>query len=457
MQAKRAQVVLLVLASCSAAPRGVEHAQKLLDEGDFVAAERAADQELARLPDNRTLWHIKIRAPMERGDSVRGVDGYMKWHRLRHSYDDAAMRHMAIAVLRRGLVDPAAEVRKAAVKAAARLRLPSLTERVAALIDDRDEGVAATATVAMLGRSGHARRRAESLLASADAGIRAVVVAGVGRKLGEREWLRAALDDESAAVRRAAVSGLGSLAADGDRLRLLARNDPDGTVRAAAMSALRSFSGAASWEVARQGLGDPYIGARLAALSVVASSSNGRALVAQMARSTDYYLALRAAVALRKAGGEAPAETVAGALAHRTWPVRVAALNALGEIVPASEAVALAEPLLGDPRLEVALAAARVSARLGRSAAAAQLYYRVLSGPREELRLIAATELVRMDDDRGARGLALLGKSRSPATRRAAALAHRFTDNVSLPLVEVLADADAGVRIAAAETMLSLL
>ena len=160
---------------------------------------------------------------------------------------------------------------------------------------------------------------------------------------------------------------------------------------------------------------------------------------------------------MRKAGGEAPVETVARALAHRSWSVRVAALNAVAEILAAGEALALAEPLLGDPRVEVAMAAARVSARLGRSAAAAHLYARVLSDPREELRLIAATELVRMDDERGAKGLERLSKSRSASARRGAALAHRFRGNVTLPLVAILADDDATVRIAAAETMLGLL
>ena len=79
------------------------------------------------------------------------------------------------------------------------------------------------------------------------------------------------------------------------------------------------------------------------------------------------------------------------------------------------------------------------------------------SNPRDELRLIAATQLLRMDDDLGRKGLASLTRSPSVATRRGAVMAFRQADNVTLPLVATLADEAAEVRVAAAETMLALL
>ncbi len=449
-------VLVLACGGCGSPPRGVAHAQKLLAQGDYQAAERAADRGLEEDPDNRALWHVKIRAPMERGDSERGVDGYLKWHHLSHRYDDEALRQMATAVLHHGLSSARPEIRRAAVDAVARLGLERLYGTVAGLLDDRDPKVAAAAAVALLVRDPRALPVARRLAESPDPGARAAVVTGFARNLRRAGLVRPALEDRSPRVRRAAVTGLGRLGADRARLRVVARTDPDGTVRAAALSALRGHRSRADLELARAALADSYVGARLAAVALLAANRDSETL-GRAAASADSYVALRAAVALGKAGGEPPTTALELALASRAWPVRVAGLNALVELVPAESALAMATPLIDDPRVEVGLAAARVLVRLGRTVSAASLCYRVLEGPREDMRLVAATQLREMDDPKGVIGLVALGRSKDPAIRTAVAHAYRQSENVTLPLVGMLADRDPQVRLAAAESMLGLL
>ena len=112
---------LALIIGCGAAPKGIRHAQSLMEKGDYAGAERAADTELARYPKHPVLWRIKIQAPLERGDSAQAVERYKQWHHIRKHYDETAMRAMAITTLDRALRETSAAVRRSAVRAVARM------------------------------------------------------------------------------------------------------------------------------------------------------------------------------------------------------------------------------------------------------------------------------------------------------------------------------------------------
>jgi len=452
--------MLLATSCASTTPKRVRHAQELLAAGEYEAAERAADEELQAAPEDPALWHIKIRAPMERGDGARSVEHYMRWHHIRRHYDNAAMRAMAVAALSQGLRSPSASVRAQAVGAASRLRIRSLRDEIAALVRDRDERVAAAAAIALLSDSGEARERAVALLGSDDPSVRARIVTGIAREVEARADLLRALADPSPIVRRAAVAALGKRQRGLESMKLveIARKDPDGTVRAEALAALAQKKCKCALEAVDPALADPYLGARLAALPILARHGGvGRARLASLAGSDDLYVSLRAAVLLRKLGGDPPTDNIERALGNGKWGVRAAALNALSEIVPTERALELVGPALLDERIEVRLLAARVLVRLGRPGRAIQTFESALESPSEALRLTAASQLLRVDDDLGTKALGELAKSPSETTRAAAAAAFRGADNVNLTLVGILGDESAEVRIAAAETLLGLL
>jgi HEAT repeat protein len=455
-------IACLLIAACGSAAPGVRQVQRLYETGDYAGAERAADRELARTPRDATLWRLKIDAAIRSGDSERGVDLYMQWHRLRRHYDQPLLRSMAVSTLWQALGAANAELRRQALQAIERLDIEALYRDVATLLSDQDELVAATAAIVLAAEQESARARGMALWRSADPRVRAMVIAGLGRVLGTRVHgdVLAALDDASPHVRHAAAVVLGRAPSSGDTARLLqmAREDADGRVRAAALAALARSRSENAFEAARAALVDPYLGARLAALALLARwPEKSRELVLEQARSSDLYVALRAAVAVRKAGGEVPMQTLQWALKHPTWTIRVAALNALSDATSDKVRLALISDSLQDERVEVRLAAARVLLRSGKQGRAADIFAAALDAPRDELRIQAAIDLVRMHDDRGRAALVRLARSPSATTRRQVAGAHRYMDNPTLPLVTALGDSAAEVRIEAAATMLWLL
>lgn len=451
----------LIGISCGAtAPKRVRHAQDLLEAGEYEAAERAAEAELENAPEDPALWHIKIRAPMERGDGARAVEHYLRWHHLRRHYDNDAIRELAVAAIRQALGDASPGARSRAVGAAARFRIRSLRDELRALVRDRDERVAAAASIALLAEDSEARERASALLGSDDPGVRARIVTGIAREVEARADLLRAIDDPSPLVRRAAVAALGKRKRGIESMKLIAiaRSDPDGTVRAEAVSALGTKKCKCALEAVAPALADAYLGSRLAALAILARHGGvGRARLASLAKSDDLYVSLRAAVLLRKLGSDPPTDNLERALGDRKWGVRAAALNALGEIVPTERALELVGPALLDERIEVRLIAARVLVRMGRPGRAIQTFESALEAPSEDLRLKAASQLLRVDDRLGTKALGELAKSPSAVTRAAAAAAFRGADNVNLTLIGILADESPEVRIAAAESLLALL
>jgi HEAT repeat protein len=454
--------IACLLMACGSAAPGIRQVQQLYERGDYAGAGRAADKELERTPGDATLWRLKIDAAIRSGDSKRGVDLYMEWHRMRRHYDQPLLRSMAVSTLWHALGAAAADIRAQALQAVERLDVEALHGDVAPLLSDPDDVVAATAAVVLAAEQDRARARGMALWRSTDPRVRATVIAGFGRLFGARMHgdIVAALADPSPHVRQTAVVVLGRAPSSSDTARLLqmAREDADGRVRAAALGALARSKSKNAFEAARAALADPYLGARLAALALLSRwPEKSRDVLLEQAGSSDLYVALRAAVAVRKAGGEVPMQTLQWALKHPTWTIRVAALNALSEITSDKVALSLIDDSLDDERVEVRLAAARVLLRSGRHGRAAEIFAAVLDAPRDEPRVQAAIDLVRMHDDRGRAALVRLARSPSASTRRQVAGAHRYMDNPTLPLVAALGDPSAEVRIEAATTMLWLL
>lgn len=451
-------VTALLLVACGSPAGRAADGRTLLSRGDYAGAERAADDGLARSPDDRALWHLKLEAVAGRGEHARAVELYRQWHQLRRHYDEEAIRILARGVLRAAATDPAASVRGRAVGAMRRARGGGFDDALEARLGDPDPVVRAAAAAARYRHSERARGLARQIAVSSEPRARAVALAALAEAGGARALLEDALADVDPEVRRAAVRGLAALG-DGDdtpRLIEIAIRDGDGTVRAETLVAI-TYGGRRDGLLAAgvAALADDYLGARLAAVAILARSGEpGLVRLRQVARSTDAYIALRATVALHKAGVNVDTDAVERALGHRLWNVRAAGLNAVAEVAPREVALDLIGRGLVDEREEVRLGAARVLARLGEHGRAAQTFYSALESPRDPPRLQAAIALYRMGDDGGLKALAALLRSPRPATRAAAAMLYGQTEQITLPLVGALADVDVGVRLAAAETLL---
>ena len=402
---------------------------------------------------------VEINAAIRAGEHRRGVELYMQWHRARRHYDPIALREMAVSTLWHALSDSRAEVRVQALRVTGRLKVRELERVASARVGDGDAMVAALAVGVVAGKQSLIRGR--ELLSHTDDRVRAAVIAGLGRRLKRRvrdELIRATADP-SLRVRRAAATELGRWAtgADRDILHHLL-SDREGVVRAAAMRALARDKSKHSLVAAKNALSDSYVGVRLAALDVVAHWPKRHLnILRELARASDSFVALRASIALRKLGEQIPMHTLQLALAHSQWSVRVAALNAIAELLSERDAIAMIDNVVSDNRAEVRLAAARVLLRFGRTAKARAILVAALEDSRDGPRVQAAIDLVRMHDDAGRDALTKLSASRSVETRRQAALGHQYTDNPNLPLVRAMGDSAAEVRVAAAATLLALL
>lgn len=454
--------------ACSGSSGGdAVHVSALYRQGEFSQAEKAAHRELQRTPDDAELRRLEIAAAIRSGEHQRGVDLYLQWHRARRHYDPIALRDMAVSTLWHGLQHSDASVRLQAVRTVvtlgrsrARRHVQVLERPVTERIDDSDERVAAAAVGIKTGSRG--RQRARQLFESADDGVRASVIRGLktGSNQDAKELLERALTDRSARVRRAAVVHLGRAAniASRDVLLRLAEIDAADNVRAAALRALASRKHKRVLAVAEKALQDRFVGVRLAALDIVTQwPKRHRDTLSRLARSPDAFVSLRASVALQKRGDTVPIQPLQLALAHAQWSVRVAALNAIAELLSEREAIGMLKPLVIDQRVEVRLAAARVLMRFGRTSRARAILVSALDDARDEPRVQAAIDLLRMNDQAGREALIRLSASPSVATRRQAARAHRYTDNPDLPLVRAMGDTAAVVRITAAATLLELL
>jgi HEAT repeat protein len=313
-------------------------------------------------------------------------------------------------------------------------RDPALKDALPPRLEDADAQVRAVAAVAL-----RARPVLEALLRGQDAPARAIAVEGVAALADATTWLTTLAADANPSVRARVAAFLRDQGLIG---RLAADSDPG--VRAAAVGAMRERGMLSLIEAA---LADTALGVRLAALSSLVRLDPTPVRLAALGAGTDRFLALRAAVQLRKLGDTARAvEAVRTAAADPHGPVRVAAMNAAGEL--GEDGAALARPALADPSHEVRLAAARALIATGHPDEARPVLAAALPD------LDAAEELARLGDPRGVAPLEAAVHSKSPELRRRALPRYALTPSSRAGLVQALDDGDAGVRLTAAEILI---
>ena len=465
--AGRAVAVALALAVTSSAPAGCSaaaadagRAETLLERGDYAGARLAVDRGLQRAPRDARLRRLEMRALLAGGDARGAVAAYRRWRDARGRDDADALRALARTTLWQALRAHAPAIQTAAVQAVERLELEELAPEVARLMRSDDDVVAAAAGSALLTAHENAPQLLVSLLGSGDPAARALATDGIGRKAGAfaRGDLVPMLGDRDPGVRGAAAAAVGRFAEGEDLARLvaMARRDADGRVRARVLRALAGRGVAGAVALGRAAAADPYLGARQAAVDLLARADSPAAAAAldELTGSGDRQLALAAAAA-RLRRGQTPAALAAleRALADPSWPARVAAINAAGA-APRRLALTMAGRGVADARPEVRLAAARLLLALGQAERARGELLAALSRPDRLLQLDAATDLARLGDARGEAVLDRLAGSESPELRAAAVSAHAAIARVTPGLVGVLADARPELRLAAAEAIL---
>ena len=405
----------------------------------------------------------EMRDALGAGDARHAVELYESWRAQRGEDDPAALRLLARTTLWQALRARASAIQTAAIQAIERLELEELAPDVAELVADDDDRVAAAAAAALLTAHPNAPRVLVDLLKSDDVEARALAVDGIGRKAGEhaRADLIPMLDDPDARVRREAVGAVARFAEgeDLDRLAAMAKSDKDGSVRARALRGIAARHAGGHVGLARQAANDPFLGARLAAVDLLArdGSSEARAALDQLSAGGDLPVALAAAAARLRAGAEAAAAGVFDrALGESDWTARAAALNAAAS-APRSLALRLGGRGLVDRNDEVRLAAARLLIRLGVTTQARKHLEAALASKDPSIRIDAAVDLLRLGDQRASQALDQLARDPSLEVRRAAIGAHASARQVTPGLVAALADSDPALRVQASELILELL
>lgn len=218
---------------------------------------------------------------------------------------------------------------------------------------------------------------------------------------GAKEMLAEQLSHPSPAVRLAVVraarrAGRRELEPD---LAAAARRDVDGTVRAAALEALRSLSARSALPAAVAALGDPDDAVRAEALSFIGELGSADLAEALLQRMDDPTAKVRAGVAkalgmVRATGVEAAFERLAG---DPVTEVRAAAVTAAADGEWTTVVPTLVRAL-GDSEPSVRLAAARALGRVGDPSAVAPLI-RLAMAPELEIRFAATEAVARLDPD----------------------------------------------------------
>ncbi|MCA9675372.1 MAG: HEAT repeat domain-containing protein, partial [Myxococcales bacterium] len=214
--------VAVVAAGCGPSA-SAKKAQTLIDRGDYAGAADYAASELAKHPGDRDLWRVRIRAALGQHDARGAVALYGQWRGVHGEDDGGTLRMMAMTTIWQALESPSATTRLDAVRAVERLELEPLADKVAALMGDDEDVVAAAAAVAILRSYYQAPHVAGELLGSQDPEARAIAVEGIGRKVGARagDDLRPLATDHDPRVRRAVAVALGAIAEPRDTELLL--------------------------------------------------------------------------------------------------------------------------------------------------------------------------------------------------------------------------------------------
>jgi HEAT repeat protein len=414
----------------------------------------------------------RIRVRLANGDQVGAIAAYKEWRGTGED-DRDSLRALALTAVWSSLQSGDPQVRAAAARLAERLNDERLFNGVVGLLRDQDPVVRATAAGAILRGHPDAPGILYDSLTGPDARARAVAVEVIARKLGKGavDDLRKALADPDDGVRAAACD---AIAAIGDRdsaatLTVLAK-DKAGPVRASALAALGRIQASESRTTIQFALDDAYLGARIAALGAY-EALLGDGAVPELTRvakaqpravsqitpapsSNDIMLALRAGVILARRGDRAAGRgMLEAALASKDWIVRAAAANASVEIAGKSDATKLLAATARDPIPEVRLAAARALLIAGDRTTAEKTFHSCF-GLSEELQIQAASDLARLGEAKSLDVFGALLVAKDPMVRRAAAAAAPDQSPILPQLLDALADADDGVRLAAAATIL---
>jgi HEAT repeat protein len=264
--------------------------------------------------------------------------------------------------------------------------------------------------------------------------------------------LRPAAKDARPEVRMSAARVIGAIGdrRGGDILLPLAA-DADGQVRAAAALALARTGGPRAAPALLPLLADPVYEVRLAAIAAFATLRDPLAIpgLIRLLDDPDWDLVVRAQAVLASLND---ARVLAAMLPEGGRPAAAAHLVAvLGDLDDPAALDDVLTLLVHDNRL-VRVAAARTLGRYPLPKVSDALAG-ALRDPSTQVLSTAADSLVRLGDPRAASLLAGIFRSPDvdPAARRALAksLADIATPSVVAPLIDALADVDAGVREAA--------
>jgi HEAT repeat protein len=350
-------------------------------------------------------------------------------------------RRAAEEVVWRSLSSADVNERREATRITAEVADPALDRGLPARLADSDPVVRAMAAVAMANDVELARGLLVGLLQSPLAEARVAALDGIRALPDGNELAERATADADEAVRARAAWMVHAVA---PLEKLLA--DPTPGVRAEALRALANQDSARAAAAAEKLLSDAALSVRLAALSALVKHGDRDRLLA-LAGGDDRWVALRAAVQLK---GRDAVAAVERAASDKQAPLRVAAMNAAGEL--GDEGRDLIRAHLEDAGLEVRLAAARALLSSGGDAEAARKILRAaLATPRE---IDAADELARLGDDEGRRVLSNAARNNDPQLRRAAIASLGALSPEPPELASALRDVDFRVRLSAARALL---
>lgn len=233
---------IVFLASCASA--SARTAARQYDAGAYSASLATAHQRIAHTPADTKAWHMAMRAALALGDQATLARTYEQYV-TQHGQPSTLLRELATSTIAQALASPLPEVRVVALRTVEQAELEALAAKVAALVEDSDDTVAATAAVAVINSYPGAAQRAGELLQSPVAAARRIALTGIARKVGlpAIEDLRPLLDDRDIEVQRAAIQAVGQLrdqVAAPQLRRLFAAGDR--TTRSAAASALASLA-----------------------------------------------------------------------------------------------------------------------------------------------------------------------------------------------------------------------
>jgi len=449
------------LAACGPSA-AAQHAQTLLDSGDYRSASTYAEGELVKHPDDAQLHRIRLRALLGLGDAPAAIADYRAWYRQRGSKDDgAALRTLAMTTIWQALTSPSVQLKVAAIRAVERLELEPLAQDVGRAMGDDNDLVAAAAAVAVLRAFPQAPEVADQMLRSDDPAARAIAVEGIGRKARgfAADDLRPALSDPDPRVRAIAATTIGGFGDGRDTAKLLELTvDVSAEVRAAALRGLASGSRGRQPQLgtrARAALADESLGVRLAAVALIARV-DGKDALRTLFADADPMVAITAA---KGVGDRAAAVAVFDrALASNQIGVRAGAVNLLASALDRASATGRATTARTDASVTVQLAAARALAYLDQREPAIASFATIAATEAGDAgdRATAAAELSRLGDARGAPVLVTLAASPDPAVRRTVVMAHLAAGTITPGLWAALADDQPATRLDAATVLLTL-